>query len=47
MDDVVSKLQATGAKFYFKDSLLKQAGISRSELPGNCVGRDYNIFTNE
>jgi DNA repair photolyase len=32
-------------KFYFKDSLLKQAGISRSELPSNCVGRDYNMFS--
>jgi DNA repair photolyase len=29
---------------YFKDSLLKQAGTSRSELPSNCVTRDYNIF---
>jgi DNA repair photolyase len=47
MDDVVSKLQATGAKIYFKEGLLKRAGISRSELPSNCVGRDYNIFTNE
>ncbi len=31
-------------KNYFKDSLLKQAGIDRATLPGNCVGRDYNIF---
>jgi DNA repair photolyase len=31
---------------YLKDSLLKQAGISRSELPNNCVGRDYNMFNN-
>ncbi|MDR0825071.1 MAG: hypothetical protein LBN74_08245 [Prevotella sp.] len=31
-------------KNYFKDSLLKQAGINREELPNNCVGRDYNIF---
>jgi DNA repair photolyase len=31
-------------KIYFKDSLLQQAGISRSELPSNCVGRDYNMF---
>jgi len=30
--------------FYFKDSLLKAAGISREDLPANCVGRDYNIF---
>lgn len=31
-------------KNYFKDSLLKHAGIDRETLPGNCVGRDYNIF---
>lgn len=31
-------------KFYFKDTLLKQAEIDRSSLPSNCVGRDYNIF---
>jgi DNA repair photolyase len=31
-------------KIYFKDSLLKAAGINRSELPANCVDRDYNIF---
>jgi site-specific DNA-methyltransferase (adenine-specific) len=31
-------------KNYFKDSLLEQAEISRSALPNNCVGRDYNIF---
>lgn len=29
---------------YFKDSLLKAANIDRSELPTNCVTRDYNIF---
>ncbi|GHU73775.1 hypothetical protein FACS189413_18400 [Bacteroidia bacterium] len=31
-------------KFYFKASLLKQAGINREDLPSNCVNRDYNIF---
>ncbi|OFY43984.1 MAG: hypothetical protein A2X18_07595 [Bacteroidetes bacterium GWF2_40_14] len=31
-------------KVYFKDSLLKAAWIERSELPANCVNRDYNIF---
>jgi DNA repair photolyase len=31
---------------YFKDSLLKQAGINREDLPSNCVGRDYNMFNN-
>lgn len=29
---------------YFKDSLLKAAGIARESLPSNCVPRDYNIF---
>ena len=32
------------SKVYFKDSLLKQAGIERSSLPPNCVSRDFNIF---
>jgi DNA repair photolyase len=31
-------------KIYFKDSLLKAAGISRDSLPKNCVTRDFNIF---
>lgn len=31
-------------KIYFKDSLLKQAGIRREDLPENCVNRDYNMF---
>lgn len=35
---------AMNGKFYFKDSFVKQAGIDRANLPGNCVGRDYNIF---
>ncbi len=35
---------AHGRKVYFKDSLLKQAGINRKELPDNCIDRDYNIF---
>jgi DNA repair photolyase len=34
----------TQYKIYFKDGLLKQAGISRSELPDNCVDKDYNLF---
>jgi DNA repair photolyase len=33
-------------KIYFKDSLLKQAGIKREDLPANCVKRDYNMFNN-
>ena len=32
------------SKIYFKDSLLKAAGINRSDLPKNCVSRDYNMF---
>jgi DNA repair photolyase len=31
-------------KIYFKDSLLKAAGIDRKDLPFNCVDSDYNIF---
>ncbi len=31
-------------KVYFKDSILKAAGINRADLPENCVGRDYNMF---
>jgi len=29
---------------YFKDSLLKAAGINRADLPENCVDKDFNIF---
>lgn len=32
------------SKIYFKDTLLKQAGISRDSLPDYCVDRDYNLF---
>ncbi len=32
------------SRFYFKDNLLKQAGIKREDLPYNCVDRNYNIF---
>jgi len=28
---------------YYKDSFLKQSGITREELPANCVGRDYKL----
>jgi DNA repair photolyase len=31
-------------KFYFKDSLLKAAGVRREDLPPCCVTRDYDIF---
>jgi DNA repair photolyase len=43
MDDVVRLCKHY--KIYFKDSLLKQAGILRNNLPENCVSRNYNIFT--
>ncbi|OJV22714.1 MAG: hypothetical protein BGO30_08550 [Bacteroidetes bacterium 41-46] len=49
LDEFISNTFLVGAyesdsKFYFKDSLLKAANIERSELPANCVTRDYNIF---
>lgn len=34
----------TKMKFYFKDSLIKVADISRDKLPYNCVERGFNIF---
>jgi DNA repair photolyase len=37
----------TQPKFYFKEGLLKAAGIRREDLPANCVTRDYNIFNNK
>lgn len=43
IDDVTSWVGCTST-IYFKDSLLKQAGIERRNLPSNCVGRDYDIF---
>lgn len=33
-----------GASFYWKDSIIQQAEISRDELPLECVERDYNMF---
>ena len=33
-------------KFYFKDSFIRQAALERSNLPNNCVQRNYNIFGN-
>lgn len=30
-------------KIYFKDSLLKAAGMNRSELPENCVSSDFKL----
>jgi DNA repair photolyase len=43
---VVGLAHVRNLKIYFKDSLLRQAGIRREELPENCVGRDFNIFAN-
>lgn len=41
---VIRRCELDGNKVYFKDSLLKQAGIDRESLPSNCVSRDYNLF---
>lgn len=38
------KAIVTDNKIYFKDSLLKKAGVDRCNLPYNCVDRDYNMF---
>lgn len=37
-------LMFPNGRFYFKDTLLKQAGINREDLPGNCVPSNYDIF---
>ena len=34
------------SKFYFKDSFLKQAKMTRDILPDNCVDRNFNLFNN-
>lgn len=34
-------------KVYWKDSLINQAEVLRSELPENCVNRDYNLFKHD
>jgi len=31
-------------KIYFKNSFIEQSKINRSNLPDNCVNRDYNLF---
>jgi DNA repair photolyase len=36
-----------GYKIYFKDSIMKAAGMDRSIFTGNVVGRDYNLFKHE
>jgi DNA repair photolyase len=42
-----SYLSGNHFKIYYKDSFLKAAGVSRSELPDNCITKDYNIFNNK
>ena len=39
-----NKQSSFPAKIYFKDGLLKAAGINREDLPSNCVNRDFNLF---
>jgi DNA repair photolyase len=36
--------KAANIPVYFKDSLLKAAGIDRKDLPVNCVNRDFDLF---
>jgi len=33
--------------FYFKESIIQQAGIAREDLPRNCVDRYYNMFNSK
>jgi DNA repair photolyase len=42
--NVIRQNEFSGSKIYYKDSLLKQVGITREDLPENCVTRDYNLF---
>jgi len=44
IDNAMIICETWNAKIYFKDSLLKAAGIERESLPELCVGRDYNLF---
>jgi DNA repair photolyase len=44
IDNAVFMASHAYCKIYFKDSLLKAAGVTRSELPDNCVTKDYNIW---
>jgi DNA repair photolyase len=43
---VLINAEISKTKIYFKDSLLKQAGIKREDLPSSCVNRDYNMLSN-
>ena len=42
--DMICQMYAKD-KIYFKDSLLKVAGVNRDDLPENCVTRNYNLFS--
>ena len=35
------KVIDSGYPVYLKDSILKECGFERQDLPSNCVGRDY------
>jgi DNA repair photolyase len=41
--DINMAFSFIGTPIYWKDSILKQAGIERKDLPSNCVTRDFNI----
>jgi hypothetical protein len=45
MMDVHRLAEVYQSKIYWKDSLLKQAGIDRKDLQSNCADADYNLFT--
>jgi hypothetical protein len=42
--DFIRWTSGSNKPVYFKDSLLKAAGILREDLPESCVDRSYNIF---
>jgi DNA repair photolyase len=37
----ISAVSMLKKKIYFKDSILKEAGVDREDLPSNCVNRDF------
>lgn len=41
LHNFVTTVNNLNIKVYWKDGLLKQAGIGRKDLPSNCVDRDY------
>jgi DNA repair photolyase len=45
--DVWLNYENLGVKVYFKNSFLKKAGLSRSELPAWCVDADYKHWENK